>query len=95
MHVINYGSVEELEDIIVKAKKSLEIYAKKFKFESEILVETGEPAKEILSKAVERNATAIVLGKTGRSFIRELLMGSVATTVLKESKISTLVVPFK
>ena len=73
----------------------MEIYARKFKFESEILVETGDPAKEIISKAVERKASLILLGKTGRSLIKELLLGSIATAVVKESKIPVLVVPCK
>jgi len=73
----------------------LEIYARKFKFESEILVETGDPAKEIISKAVERKASLILLGKTGRSLIKELLLGSIATAVVKESKIPVLVIPCK
>ena len=95
LHVIDYGAVEELEENIAKARKALEIYADKFKFESEILVETGDPAKEIISNAVERKSTLIVLGKTGRSLIKELLLGSVATAVVKESKTPALIVPCK
>ncbi len=95
LHVIDYGAVEELDENISKARKALEIYAEKFKFESEILVETGDPAKEIISKAVEKESTAVILGKTGRSLIKELLLGSVATAVTKESKVPTLIVPCK
>jgi len=93
LHVIDYGDVEELEENIAKAKRALDIYAEKFGFELEKLIETGDPSKVIISKALEKESTLIVLGKVGRSLLRELLLGSVTTSVVKESNIPTLVVP--
>ncbi len=95
LHVIDYGSIEELDELVSNAKNALSVHAEKFKFDSEIIVETGDPANEIVSKAVERKNTLIVIGKTGRSLIREILLGSVATEAVKKSKVPTLVVPCK
>ncbi len=91
LHVIDYGDVEELEKNVEKARIALENYAKKFAFKSNIAVETGDPVKEILSKAVDK--TMVVIGKKGRSLIKEILLGSVATSVVKESKVPVFVVP--
>jgi len=95
LHVVDYGDIDEMDKNIRNAKKALEIYAGKFKFKSEIIVETGIASREIMAKAVERNSTMIVLGKTGRGLLREILLGSTATAVVKESNKPTLVVPCK
>jgi len=95
LHVIDYGDVEEIEENIKNARAALEVYARKFKFESEVVVETGIASKEIMAKAIERDATLIVIGKTGRGLLKELLLGSTATSVVKESNTPTLIIPCK
>jgi nucleotide-binding universal stress UspA family protein len=93
LHVVDYGDVDEMEENIKRSKKAMEVYAERFDFKSEIVVETGIASKEIMAKAVEKDATLIVLGKTGRGLLKELLLGSTATAVVKESNIPVLVVP--
>jgi nucleotide-binding universal stress UspA family protein len=95
LHVVDYGDIDEIEKNIQNAKKALEVYVKKFKFESEIVIETGIASKEILAKAIEHQATLIVIGKTGRGLLKELLLGSTATAIVKESTIPTLTIPCK
>lgn len=52
-----------------------------------------EPAREILEFAQEKEATLIVLGKTGKGFLKKLLMGSVTSQLIKMAEIPLLIVP--
>ena len=70
----------------------LYIYAKKLGVESECIVDAGIVAKEILVKALELNSTMVVMGKVGRGWLKEILLGSTADEV-KEAKAPTLLVP--
>lgn len=93
IHIIDYGDIDEIEENINKAKQALKVFADKFKFESEIIVDSGIASKEIIVKAIEFGASVIVLGKTGRGFLKEILLGSTADEVIKEGSIPTLIVP--
>ncbi|RLI87684.1 MAG: universal stress protein [Archaeoglobales archaeon] len=92
-HVVDYGDIEEIEENTNKAKNALDIYAKKLGVESECIVDAGIAAKEILVKALELNSTMVVMGKVGRGWLKEILLGSTADEVLKEAKAPTLLVP--
>ncbi|NJE46679.1 universal stress protein [Thermococcus sp. GR7] len=93
LHSVDYGKVEELEHNIDVAKKNLEKSAKGIKapFELEVLV--GPASQAIIGTSLAKGATLIVIGKKGRSFIKDLLLGSTAERVIRDSKIPVLLVP--
>ncbi len=92
-HVVDYGNVEEMKDNIEKAKNLLDMYAKKLGIECDCMVDAGIAGKEIVAKTIELEPTLIVMGKTGRGWLKEILIGSTADEVIKESRHPTLVVP--
>lgn len=61
----------------------------------EVKVVDGETANAILTAAQDYDADIIVMGSHGRSGLGKLIMGSVAETVLHNSKIPLLVVPIE
>jgi len=58
----------------------------------EIDFSLGNPGVRIIKKAEESKADLIVIGAKGRSRLREILMGSVANTVVNNSPCPVLVV---
>ncbi len=52
----------------------------------------GDPAGEIVKIAESENANLIAMGHRGRSFLKKILLGSVAEGVVRLSKIPVLVV---
>ena len=55
----------------------------------------GHPTEDIINTAKIWEADLIVMGTHGRTGLKELLMGSVATYVIHHSKIPVMTVPFK
>lgn len=53
----------------------------------------GNPTKEILNRIKELNCSLVVMGKQGKGFIQEYILGSVTRKVLEESGINILIVP--
>lgn len=93
LHVVDYGSVEELKENTEKAKASLEKYGTIVKFSTKKRVGFGVASQEILGLAIAEGASLIVLGKKGRSVLKDLLVGSTAERVVRDSKIPVLLVP--
>jgi len=93
LHSVDYGRIEELEHNVEIAKKNLEKTAKGMKvpFEMEIMVGTASQA--ILGTSLAKNSTLIVIGKKGRSFLKDLILGSTAERIIRDSKIPVLLVP--
>ncbi|NJE76513.1 universal stress protein [Thermococcus sp. ES12] len=93
VHSVDYGGMEELERNIEAAKLNLEKSAKGIKagFDVEVLV--GSASQAIIGTALAKNATLIVIGKKGRNFLKDLLLGSTAERVMRDSKIPVLLVP--
>jgi len=58
----------------------------------EIIVERGDPAKQILTYSKEKNCDLIVVGSHGQGSLTGAMMGSTAKRVLKKSKVPVLVV---
>jgi len=58
----------------------------------EILIESGQPAEVIVETARERNCDLIVVGTHGHSTLKDVLVGSTARWVLKNSPIPVLVI---
>jgi nucleotide-binding universal stress UspA family protein len=59
----------------------------------ERLIVTGQPASEIVSWAIAKNAQIILVGTHGRSGLERVLLGSVAEHVLRLASCAVLVVP--
>ena len=91
-HIIDYGSVEEMEENIKESKKILKLFSDKLGVESTIEVDVGITSKEILAKSIDFEATLIVIGKTGRGLVRDIIMGSTTCAVVREANIPVLVV---
>lgn len=60
--------------------------------EEEHVVDVGDPADGILRAAKERHASTVVVGTTGRGRLEHLLLGSVASRVMKEASCSVIAV---
>ena len=58
----------------------------------EILIEDGPPAETIVKTAKKQNCDLIVMGTHGQGGITELLVGSTAKKVVKQSSIPVLVI---
>ncbi|ASJ10536.1 universal stress protein [Thermococcus sp. P6] len=93
LHSVDYGKIEELEHNIKLAKANLEKSAKGLKapFDAEVFV--GSASQSIIGTALAKNATLIVIGKKGRSFLKDLLLGSTAERVMRDSTVPVLLVP--
>ncbi len=94
-HVIDYGKPEETKKLSDEALKKLEEYAKRFGFECSLEVGAGVASNLIIEEAIIRGSTVIVVGKRGRSVIKDLLLGSTADGVIRKSMLPVLLVPCK
>ncbi|ACS32851.1 universal stress protein [Thermococcus gammatolerans] len=93
LHSVDYGGIDELEHNIEIARKNLEKTAKGIKAEFELEVMVGTASQAIIGTALAKKATIIVIGKKGRSFLKDLILGSTAERVMRDSKIPVLLVP--
>ncbi len=95
LHSIDYGSIDELEENMRKAKELLERYSSMLAFPVEKEILTGPASQAILGVSMSKNATLIVMGKKGRSVLSDLLLGSTAERVIRDSKLPVLLIPCK
>jgi nucleotide-binding universal stress UspA family protein len=58
----------------------------------EVLILNGEPAEMIVQTAIERNCDLIVMGTHGHGGITDVLIGSTAKRVVRQSTIPVLVI---
>ena len=93
LHSVDYGKIEELEHNIEIAKKNLEKSAKGVKAEFEREVMVGAASQAIIGTALAKKATLIVIGKKGRSVLKDLILGSTAERAIRDSKVPVLLVP--
>ncbi|AHL23560.1 universal stress protein [Thermococcus nautili] len=93
LHSVDYGKVDELEHNIEVAKANLEKTAKGVKADFELEVMVGTASQAIIGTALAKNATLIVIGKKGRSILKDLILGSTAERVMRDSKLPVLLVP--
>lgn len=53
----------------------------------------GNPTKVILNSITKNNCSLVVMGKQGRGFIQEFIVGSVTRKVIEESEANCLIIP--
>ena len=58
----------------------------------EILIETGAPAEMIVETAKKQNCDLIVIGTHGHNIISDILIGSTAKWVIRQSPVPVLVI---
>lgn len=86
--------VEKQEESKVRAIKNLEKIQSKTGINfSKILVETGSPGKKIAEVAEKEKSQLIAIGRKGMSALEKILLGSVASRVLRQAKVPVLVTP--
>ena len=85
--------MDELEHNIEVARKNLEKSAKgiRAKFGTEVMV--GSASQAIIGTSIAKASTLIVIGKKGRNFLKDLLLGSTAERVIRDSRVPVLLVP--
>ncbi len=93
LHSVDYGKADELERNIEMAKRNLEKTAKGLGGEFELEVTVGTASRAIIGTALAKGATLIVIGKKGRSILKDLILGSTAERVMRDSKLPVLLVP--
>jgi nucleotide-binding universal stress UspA family protein len=93
LHSVDYGKMDELEHNIAIARKNLEKSVRGLgaEFETEVMV--GAASQAIIGTAIAKRATLVVVGKKGRGFIKDLLLGSTAERVIRDSRVPVLLVP--
>lgn len=98
LHVIDTKRTahgEESESVLVK-KAELILQEQKARLESigkrvKTVVKTGIPSREILRTANEEKVSLVVMGARGRSLIKDILLGSVSSDVLRYGKTNLLI----
>ncbi|WP_456432528.1 universal stress protein [Thermosulfuriphilus sp.] len=86
---LNDGQRLEGEDILATARQILiEAGAQPERIKREVRL--GRPAEEIIRLAEEENYNLVIMGRRGRSHLKELVLGSVSATVLHRLSTPTL-----
>lgn len=101
VHVIKSGSFKdisekEIEEIIKDKEEKLRRETSFFIKEGincEHSLRLGDPAEEILELAREKENTLIVMGKTGKSLLKKLTLGSLSRELIRKSEFPLLIVP--
>jgi nucleotide-binding universal stress UspA family protein len=89
-------SAMEIQSLRKENKQKLEEVCSRFEkegIEAESHLYVGSTFEQIEKAASEREATMIVAGTTGKSPLKEMLLGSVATKLTKHSVLPSLLVP--
>jgi len=80
-----------------RARSQLELAAKRIdvplRMHVQTVVRQGDPGSELLRYADEVQAQLIAVGTRGKGFLARLLLGSVATKVVRASPIAVLTIP--
>lgn len=100
--IMNYNgflvnqNIKIVESLEKEATSFLESTAKYLeKPTTEVQVINGNPEYEILNFATDWNADLLVIGTHSHSFLEDIFMGNIATSIVKNSKIPVLVIPVK
>lgn len=100
IHVIKEGDLGEEEAQVTSYKEEIKgelLQGAQYFISSgtdvEIFYCIGNPAEEILEFAEEKEITLIAIGKTGKGFLKKILLGSVSEKLIRTSSVPLLVVP--
>lgn len=92
IHVVDESDDERRETEHYDATQSLALLAKRVN-DLDARVIDGDPSLEITETARRENVDVVIVGKRGRSPIRNLLLGSVAEAICRRVRRSVLLVP--
>ncbi len=93
--VIGPRHEENREGTVGDAKKHLEqikVRATQQGVETTVLLETGAPAESSIAVAERVNASAIIVGTSGKTVLDRVLIGSVSDHVVHNSRCTVIVV---
>ncbi len=89
-HVVHMGEAEEeIEANVKEAKKRLEDIGREFSsagLKVKTHVHVGSPPEEICSVAEEEDVSLVAMGRHGKGWLRELLLGSTTQDVARNGK---------
>jgi nucleotide-binding universal stress UspA family protein len=80
------------ESLTESARDRLQKALRRFRATGDVVVESGEPAAVILERAARLPAGLVVLGTTGATGVKRMVLGSVAEAVVRHASCSALVV---
>ena len=99
MHVVSKGEThEEIEAYVKEAKMKLEDIGKdinKASIKGKTRVHVGSPIEEVISMAEEEDASLVAMSSHGKSWFKELLVGSTTCAVARRAKRPVLVMRTK
>ena len=87
---------EKFREIAIEAKSEIKSFLTKMHADdinTDIVLREGTPSKEILELAKELDVDLIVMGTNGRETFVELLLGSTAKNVTRDSTCPVLTIP--
>ncbi|WP_125566964.1 universal stress protein [Companilactobacillus insicii] len=91
--VTNIPLINDLEEQVKKHVKVAEQQLKNSDIEYNVIVEKGDPRGLIATEVPKHTgADLIIMGKTGKHAIRNLLIGSVTHRVIEKAKVAVLLV---
>ena len=89
-------SAEKLERDMRRYLEGIRAKAERRGVKCEVIMHMGdEPYRLIVSEAVKRKISTIIMGSHGRTGLRRLMMGSVVSRVIGHAPCKVLVVPIK
>jgi len=95
-HILNKGEsaprigLAHIESENILKGKAMRV--KELGVKSKVAVRSGAPVAEINKLAGEEQATCIVVGARGKGYLQEVLLGSVAEDLVRNSNLSVLVI---
>jgi len=95
-HILNKGeSAPRIGLALIESENILKGKAMRVKaigVNSKVAVRSGAPVAEINKLAEEEQATCVVVGARGKGYLQEVLLGSVAEDLVRNSNLSVLVI---
>jgi len=85
--------VEQFEAVAHEVVNDTVAYLRRAGITALAMVDVGSPARTILQTAQDENASLIVLGTRGPSNMADILLGDVATEVLRYARCPVFLVP--
>ncbi len=90
-YLLDHSILNELKE--QKARILNDAYEKFEGFDVEKYLVLGDPAEEIIKKAVEENIDLIIMAKRGLTGLKRYLIGSVTSKVVTYSEVPVLILP--